>query len=149
MEVCSPLAGLDDVPRLRERPLGRCHTLDSGEGATSSENTPHGDKHIPGAVAHVLPDGGETYRPDCSSAPETPPNLHSTPSDSTHTSADQPHESSSHSLRPLDGDSSEGCNKTDVAHLNSTTLSTSTPKEEATERLQGSNQNKTSYRENC
>lgn len=33
--------------------------------------------------------------------------------------------------------------------LTPTTLSTSTPKEEATERLQGSNQNKTSCRENC
>lgn len=118
VEVCSPLAGLDNVPRLRERPLGRCHTLDLGDEAASSENTPHGDKHIPGTVAQLLPDGGETYRPDCSSAPETPPTLpYNTPSDSPHTSADQPHEPSSHSLRPLNRDSSEGCNKNDVAHL--------------------------------
>lgn len=34
VEVSSPSsAGLDPAPRLRERPLGRCHTLDSGERA--------------------------------------------------------------------------------------------------------------------
>lgn len=34
VEVSSPAsAGLDPAPRLRERPLGRCHTLDSGERA--------------------------------------------------------------------------------------------------------------------
>lgn len=29
MEVCSPSGSLDAGPRMRERPLGRCHTLDT------------------------------------------------------------------------------------------------------------------------
>ncbi|KAA8590424.1 hypothetical protein FQN60_014358 [Etheostoma spectabile] len=41
VEVSCPSASLGALPRLRERPLGRCHTLDSGEQTPEPTHTPH------------------------------------------------------------------------------------------------------------
>ncbi|KAM6926714.1 ankyrin repeat domain-containing protein 27 isoform 2-T2 [Lycodopsis pacificus] len=61
VEVSCPSASLDAGPRLRERPLGRCHTLDSGEqplGPNTTEYTPQesdhtGDTHTESADAQT------------------------------------------------------------------------------------------------
>lgn len=124
VEVSSPSSGLDAGPRLRERPLGRCHTLDSGgetteqqpEPANTTENTPQesnetGVTHTPRTSPHPQPDASETHSADDT---ETPPSSINTPSHAdnpptTQTSADHfaSHEPGSQSLRPLNGQSTD------------------------------------------
>ncbi|XP_059190877.1 ankyrin repeat domain-containing protein 27 [Centropristis striata] len=90
VEVSSPSASLDARPRLRERPLGRCHTLDSGEETLERQHTPNMTEYTPqesnqtddthtdhtaGAQAprdETQPDTGETHSTDdCSTGSET------------------------------------------------------------------------------
>lgn len=52
VEVSSPSASLEAGPRLRERPLGRCHTLDSGE-RTEADRTPTTTTHTPPESEHA------------------------------------------------------------------------------------------------
>ncbi len=103
VEVSSPSASLNAGPRLRERPLGRCHTLDSGEQTpeqpepthtpNTTENTPQesnqtGVTHTPKTTDDSLsagvqtsrdtddtqPDASETHSTDdCSTVSETSP----------------------------------------------------------------------------
>ncbi|XP_068579285.1 ankyrin repeat domain-containing protein 27 isoform X2 [Cebidichthys violaceus] len=63
VEVSSPSASLDAGPRLRERPLGRCHTLDSGEQPlepNATEYTPEERDHTGDARAESA--GAQTSR---------------------------------------------------------------------------------------
>lgn len=120
MEVSSPSASLDAGPRLRERPLGRCHTLDSGEPTpeqpepaltlqqSDQTDVTHKTSESTLSADDTQPDTSETHSTDdCSSGTETPP---SSPSNAP-THPDDPSEPPpahtatdiSHSLRPLNG----------------------------------------------
>nr|XP_046249206.1 ankyrin repeat domain-containing protein 27 isoform X2 [Scatophagus argus] len=55
VDVCSPSSGLDGGPRLRERPLGRCHTLDSGEQTPESTDTTARAPRQPHAHSNASP----------------------------------------------------------------------------------------------
>ena len=96
MESCCPSGSPDAGPRLRERPLGRCHTLDSGQlleathSADTSKYTPERDQtdeaHTPrkagaetsGETDDTRPGVNETRSADVSAGSETSP---SPPSD--------------------------------------------------------------------
>ncbi|XP_041794812.1 ankyrin repeat domain-containing protein 27 isoform X2 [Chelmon rostratus] len=107
VEVSSPSAGLDTGPRLRGRPLGRCHTLDSGEQMTASHSPKPADRAL---LASGGPDDTQLETTDdCSSGSESPPSSPSTvpshadglsepPAD--HSASQRP---TSQSLRPLNG----------------------------------------------
>ncbi|XP_023256769.1 inversin-like [Seriola lalandi dorsalis] len=72
VEVSSPSGSLESGPRLRERPLGRCHTLDSGERAPERLQA----KHAPDTSDDAQPDVNETHSADdssCSSGSKTSP----------------------------------------------------------------------------
>ncbi|XP_029288904.1 ankyrin repeat domain-containing protein 27 isoform X2 [Cottoperca gobio] len=56
VEVSSPSASLHAGPRLRERPLGRCHTLDSGEQTLQ----PPEPAHTPNATEHTPQESDQT-----------------------------------------------------------------------------------------
>ncbi|XP_036962869.1 ankyrin repeat domain-containing protein 27 isoform X1 [Acanthopagrus latus] len=120
VEVSSPSASLDAGPRLRERPLGRCHTLDSGEPTpeqpepaltlqqSDRTDVTHKTSESTLSADDTQPDTSETHSTDdCSSGTETPPsspsNAPTHPDDLSeqppaHTSTDN-----SHSLQPLNG----------------------------------------------
>ncbi|KAG8012435.1 Ankyrin repeat domain-containing protein 27, partial [Nibea albiflora] len=59
VEVSSPTASLNAGPRLRERPLGRCHTLDSGE-QTPEQPEP---SHTPNTTDQPPPESNQTHTP--------------------------------------------------------------------------------------
>lgn len=100
VEVSSPSASLDGGPRLRERPLGRCHTLDSGEHTGGGPEPTHTDQS---PQTGVTPDaasstGIQTSRddtwPDATETPETsPPSSPDAPADN---SPHSPHTHTSH-----------------------------------------------------
>uniref|UniRef100_A0A3B4UVT6 Ankyrin repeat domain 27 n=1 Tax=Seriola dumerili TaxID=41447 RepID=A0A3B4UVT6_SERDU len=72
VEVSSPSGSLESGPRLRERPLGRCHTLDSGERAPERLQS----RHAPDTSDDAQPDVNETHSADdssCSSGSKTSP----------------------------------------------------------------------------
>ncbi|XP_039989970.1 ankyrin repeat domain-containing protein 27 isoform X2 [Xiphias gladius] len=81
VEVSSPSGSLDAWPRLRERPLGRCHTLDSGDRleSTHTPNTPKhapeesdqtDDTHSPSTTEDTLSAGAQTSRDTDDTLPE-------------------------------------------------------------------------------
>lgn len=102
VEVCSPSAGLGTGPRLRERPLGRCHTLDSGEETpellVEPANTTETGVSQAARAAPPPPGTRDTHSADsCSTTPQTSP-----------TSSTQPHPHNPsppllRSLLPLNG----------------------------------------------
>ncbi|XP_019135141.1 ankyrin repeat domain-containing protein 27 isoform X2 [Larimichthys crocea] len=66
VEVSSPSASLNAGPRLRERPLGRCHTLDSGE-QTPEQPEP---SHTPDTTEQTPPESNQTHTPS-----DSPPSV--------------------------------------------------------------------------
>lgn len=110
VEVCSPAAGLDSRPRPRERPLGRCHTLDSGEETPEppAGHTPQDVAHAPRMTPRLQPDDSDTHSTvECSTAspPSTNTPPHADNQSVTNTPVITSHELSSHSLCLLDGQS--------------------------------------------
>ncbi|TKS73792.1 Ankyrin repeat domain-containing protein 27 VPS9 domain-containing protein [Collichthys lucidus] len=59
VEVSSPSASLNTGPRLRGRPLGRCHTLDSGE-QTPEQPEP---SHTSDTTEQTPPESNQTHTP--------------------------------------------------------------------------------------
>uniref|UniRef100_A0A8P4KKH2 VPS9 domain-containing protein n=1 Tax=Dicentrarchus labrax TaxID=13489 RepID=A0A8P4KKH2_DICLA len=120
VEVSSPSASLDAGPRLRERPLGRCHTLDSGEQTperpepgNTAERTLRESNQT--EVAHKTAestdhDTSETHSTeDCSTGSDTPPSSPSNaPSASTENSASHDTDQS-----PLNGQLQSSDNQTE------------------------------------
>ncbi|XP_038561076.1 cell surface glycoprotein 1-like [Micropterus salmoides] len=120
VEVSSPSASLEAGPRLRERPLGRCHTLDSGEQTPEQPEQPEQPEPTqtpqttptPGVGAQ--PDTDDTHSADdsnCSGGGEaSPPSPYNVPP--THTSTNdresrdptEPSETSRQSPCPLNGE---------------------------------------------
>ncbi|XP_038561074.1 ankyrin repeat domain-containing protein 27 [Micropterus salmoides] len=117
VEVSSPSASLEAGPRLRERPLGRCHTLDSGEQTPEQPEQPEPTQTpqttpTPGVGAQ--PDTDDTHSADdsnCSGGGEaSPPSPYNVPP--THTSTNdresrdptEPSETSRQSPCPLNGE---------------------------------------------
>lgn len=122
VEICSPAAGLESRPRPRERPLGRCHTLDSGEetpeppaGHTPQDSDQTDVAHTPRMTPHLQPDVSDTHSTvECSTASQasppstnTPPHADNRSVTNTPASHITPHELSSHSLCLLDGQSAD------------------------------------------
>lgn len=115
VEICSPAAGLDSGPRPRERPLGRCHTLDPGEETPEppAGHAPQDDAHAPGMSPRLEPDVSDTQSTlECSTASQasppsadTPPCADNQPVTNTAASHAAPHELSGHGLCLLDGQS--------------------------------------------
>lgn len=66
VEVCSPSTSHDGGPRPRERPLGRCHTLDPGEEVPEQPSDPE-------QTGATLLGTGETHSADDGSADATSP----------------------------------------------------------------------------
>ncbi|XP_054476573.1 ankyrin repeat domain-containing protein 27 [Anoplopoma fimbria] len=97
VEVSSPSASLDAGPRLRERPLGRCHTLDSGE-QMPGEYSPGESNHM--GDTHSWSDGAQTSGETRSTSPPSPydaPPHADDPSDPSDTNTQSP--------LPLNGES--------------------------------------------
>ncbi|XP_044050541.1 ankyrin repeat domain-containing protein 27-like isoform X2 [Siniperca chuatsi] len=116
VEVSSPSASLDTRPRLRERPLGRCHTLDSGEQTpeqpepahtpytteyTPKESNQSDDAHTSKTAASTLSAGVRTSRDDTQpDANETHAAEDSNCSTGSETSAPSPSNVPSHADNP-------------------------------------------------
>lgn len=132
VEVSSPSVGPGGGPRLRERPLGRCHTLDSGEETpeqppeptNTTENTPQESKQT--AVTHTRNEAAETSEThsadDCSSACKTPlsPAADAPSHDEKPSAAQTSDEPSSQGPRPLNGQPSDHDTGNPAAPLSST-----------------------------
>ncbi|XP_070828614.1 ankyrin repeat domain-containing protein 27 [Chaetodon trifascialis] len=122
VEVSSPSASLDAGPRPRGRPLGRCHTLDSGEETPAAhtsdtaeyfpqENHRTDVTHTPKAAdgslfagVHMSRDPEDTRSADdCSSRSESPPSSPSAAPSHTEDLSEPrpPHTPSDHSLHSL------------------------------------------------
>ncbi len=76
VEVSSPSSSLDIGPRLRERPLGRCHTLDSGEPTPEPTYTQSTTEHTPPEtnrrdVTHTLQTAGCSLPADVLTSTDT------------------------------------------------------------------------------
>ncbi|XP_040894346.1 ankyrin repeat domain-containing protein 27 isoform X2 [Toxotes jaculatrix] len=137
VEVSSPSGSLDARPRLRERPLGRCHTLDSGERTPEQLEctlTPNTAEYTPKesdtpSTDNTQPEISETLSTDvsnCSTGSETSPSPPSNASSHTDNSfeappthiltnrsasheSDQPSDANSQSLRPVNGALEDSC----------------------------------------
>ncbi|XP_018515994.1 ankyrin repeat domain-containing protein 27 isoform X2 [Lates calcarifer] len=126
VEVSSPSGSLDAGPRPRERPLGRCHTMDSGERAAERAESTHAPNAA--AAAAVLPAGAQTSREtepetrssDCSMGSESSPSPPSNTSSHADNSFEAPptHDRSAslesddgHSLQPVNGTLEESCDE--------------------------------------
>ncbi|KAK2842824.1 hypothetical protein Q5P01_013024 [Channa striata] len=124
LEVCSPSGNLDAGPRIRERPLGRCHTLDSGADTSELAVSPHPadtteftpresnetDAHAPAGVP-MAADSDDTHSTDdsnytgCECSPSPPSNASSHPEDSFERS--ELTDTSNQSLLPVNAVSEE------------------------------------------
>lgn len=100
MEVSSPSTSMEAGPRLRERPLGRCHTLDPG--GWTPEPAPTGHGHTAEACAETYGDSHTT------SAPST-----GSPGEHTHAGVEAQQEESSEDAgsNPADLDPVEGSDR--------------------------------------
>ncbi|KAM9351968.1 ankyrin repeat domain-containing protein 27 [Symphorus nematophorus] len=120
VEVSSPAVSLDAGPRLRGRPLGRCHTLDSGEQTAeqpeTSEHTPNTCEHTPNTCEHTPNTCGHTPN-TCGHTPNT---CEHTPNMSEHTPNTCEHTPNMSEHTPQE------INQTDVTHTPQTTNSTHT-----------------------
>ncbi|XP_076027858.1 ankyrin repeat domain-containing protein 27 isoform X2 [Genypterus blacodes] len=74
VEVSSPSGSLESGPRLRERPLGRCHTLDCGE-----HRPQHNTTHTPDTTENCPPES------DLTKEPHTPDTTENCPPESDQT----------------------------------------------------------------
>lgn len=79
VETCSPAAGHEGGPRVRGRPLGRCHTLDPGDetpvppaGHAPQENGPDQTDTTPDLQHHVDSDAHSSLEGG-SAHPDSPP----------------------------------------------------------------------------
>ncbi|XP_034736186.1 proline-rich receptor-like protein kinase PERK12 [Etheostoma cragini] len=127
VEVSCPSASLGALPRLRERPLGRCHTLDPGQQTPEPTHTPHTPENSPQerdqtADAHTHRDhaqhgADETHSTGgvSSSSPPSPPSpsdgpferrpTHAPPAPCAPHDATKPSDPTSQSLRSVNGGS--------------------------------------------
>ncbi|KAM7415280.1 hypothetical protein PAMA_019889 [Pampus argenteus] len=122
VEVSSPSGSLAAGPRLRERPLGRCHTLDSGEHAAEQperSHTPNTTEHTPKETRDTDDDTDELHSTDVTDChSETSPSLSSlTPTNhSASLESDKSSDSHSQRLRPLNGQSEQSCDHQTPPH---------------------------------
>ncbi|XP_044211463.1 ankyrin repeat domain-containing protein 27 [Thunnus albacares] len=127
LEVSSPSGSLAAAgPRLRERPLGRCHTLDSGEHAPERPertHTPNTTEHTPKESDQLFrdtdDDTNESHSADvtdcCAETSPPPPSL--TP---TNHSASLESDKSSDSRSPLNGELEESSDHQTPPHTEDT-----------------------------
>ncbi|XP_067446774.1 ankyrin repeat domain-containing protein 27 [Thunnus thynnus] len=127
LEVSSPSGSLAAAgPRLRERPLGRCHTLDSGEHAPERPertHTPNTTEHTPKESDQLFrdtdDDTNESHSADvtdcCTETSPPPPSL--TP---TNQSASLESDKSSDSQSPLNGELEESSDHQTPPHTEDT-----------------------------
>lgn len=127
LEVSSPSGSLAAAgPRLRERPLGRCHTLDSGEHAPERPertHTPNTTEHTPKESDQLFrdtdDDTNESHSADvtdcCAETSPPPPSL--TP---TNRSASLESDKSSDSRSPLNGELEESSDHQTPPHTEDT-----------------------------
>ncbi|KAM7397266.1 hypothetical protein PAMP_020250 [Pampus punctatissimus] len=122
VEVSSPSGSLAAGPRLRERPLGRCHTLDSGEHAAEQperSHTPNTTEHTPKETRDTDDDTDELHSTDVTDChSETSPSLPSLTPTNHCASLESDKSSESHSQRlcPLNGESEESCDHQTPPH---------------------------------
>ncbi|KAM8892454.1 ankyrin repeat domain-containing protein 27 [Spinachia spinachia] len=99
VEVGSPSASVEAGPRPRERPLGRCHTLDPGGWTPEAAHTGH---------AHTAGAGAQTF----GDSPATPPLGPESPGGRTHAGVEAQREESGEDAAPnpdrRDGDRAAG-----------------------------------------
>ncbi|XP_071316548.1 ankyrin repeat domain-containing protein 27 [Trachinotus anak] len=136
VEVSSPSGGLDSGPRLRERPLGRCHTLDSGERAPERLQCKHTldtDVQTSRDPDDTQAEVNETHSTDDSScspgsktSPSPPSNASSYADNSfeappthvlTNHESDEPSDANSQSLRPVNGPLEASCDLQTQPHI--------------------------------